>query len=154
MCWRVMPSVLGGDAQCTGRGVAGEELFVSLVVLFLWPGWCRIALTGIVGLACGLSAAGFGRRGVVLCLRLVVSESALGRIANALTRRRVGTSRREGAGARGGMSTSCKGLIAKYAECMRNSDCMKVRRVGLGGGLARAPVAADAKSNCHQVPGP
>jgi hypothetical protein len=24
------------------------------------------------------------------------------------------------------MSSSCKGLIEKYADCLRNSDCMKV----------------------------
>ncbi|KAG2482287.1 hypothetical protein HYH03_018772 [Edaphochlamys debaryana] len=26
------------------------------------------------------------------------------------------------------MSTSCKGLLAKYAECIRNTECMKVRQ--------------------------
>jgi len=29
------------------------------------------------------------------------------------------------------MSTSCKGLIAKYAECIRKSECMEVRHKDL-----------------------
>mmetsp|Transcript_5053 Transcript_5053/g.11981 ORF Transcript_5053/g.11981 Transcript_5053/m.11981 type:complete len:106 (-) Transcript_5053:544-861(-) len=37
------------------------------------------------------------------------------------------------------MSTSCSGLIAKYAECMRASDCMKVEHKSLKECMASRP---------------
>ncbi len=40
------------------------------------------------------------------------------------------------------MSSSCKGLISKYSECMRLSECMKVGAQGMPCGMSLASIHA------------